>query len=284
MSNMKKKIVQLRKKANKIRRLIIEMLSKAGSGHPGGSLSSTEIVTCLFFEVMRYNSEDPDWPERDRFHLSKGHCCPVIYAALALAGHFDMGKLWNLRKIDSLLQGHPDWRIPGIEIGSGSLGQGLSVALGMGLAGKLDKKDWRVYCLMGDGEIQEGNIWEAAMAAAHFKVDNLCGIVDYNRFQIDGHIEEIMGLEPLVNKWESFGWHTHQCDGHNIEELLEAFAEAKTVKQKPTVIIANTVKGKGVSFMEHVVDFHGRAPNNKEREIALAELEEIEKLMEEKDE
>lgn len=272
---MEKRIKNLKKKANSIRKLIIKMLSKAGSGHPGGSLSSTEITTCLYFDVMRHKPNDPKWPDRDRFHLSKGHCCPAVYATLSLAGYFPEKELWSLRKAGALLQGHPDKRTPGIEVASGSLGQGLSVALGMALAGKMDKKDYRVYCLMGDGEIQEGNIWEAAMAAAQFKADNLCGIVDYNHFQIDGRTDEVMNLEPLLNKWESFGWHVIQCEGHNIEELLEAFEEAKSVKLKPTVIIAHTVKGKGVSFMEHVVDFHGRAPTEKETEIALRELDEI---------
>ncbi|MDD5584690.1 MAG: transketolase [Candidatus Omnitrophica bacterium] len=280
---MERKIPYLKNKATEIRRLIIEMLAKAASGHPGGSLSSADIIACLYFEVMRHNPKEPRWPDRDRFHLSKGHCCPALYAALSLCGYFPKDELWKLRKINSLLQGHPDKRIPGIEVASGSLGQGLSVALGMALAARLDEKDYRVYCLMGDGEIQEGNIWEAAMAAAHYKVDNLCGIVDYNHFQIDGRIEEIMNLEPLANKWEAFGWHVIQCDGHNIKELLEAFAKAKTMKLKPTVIIANTVKGKGVSFMEHVVDFHGRAPSEKEREIALKELEAIEKAEKQKE-
>jgi transketolase len=274
---MEKKYHFLRTKANSLRKIIIEMLAKAKSGHPGGSLSSTEIITCLYFEVLKHDPKNPQWPDRDRFHLSKGHCCPALYAALALSGYFPLKELDNLRKLGSLLQGHPDRRTPGIEVASGSLGQGLSVSLGMALAAKIDLKNYRVYCLMGDGESQEGNIWEAAMAAAHFKLDNLCGIVDYNHFQIDGRTEEIMNLEPLMNKWESFGWHVIQCDGHNVEELLEAFAEAKTVKLKPTVIIAHTVKGKGISFMEHVVDFHGRSPTEKEKEIALRELEEIEK-------
>ncbi|MCD6540119.1 MAG: transketolase [Candidatus Omnitrophica bacterium] len=272
------KIKFLKKKANQIRKLIIKMLSQAGSGHPGGSLSCVEIITCLYFGVMRHNPKDPNWSERDRFHLSKGHACPAWYSALSLVGYFEEEHLFTLRRLGSILQGHPDRRTPGVEVASGSLGQGLSVALGMSLALKLDKKDSRVYCLMGDGEIQEGNIWEAAMASAHFKVDNLCGIVDYNRFQIDGRIEKIMDIEPLVSKWESFGWHVIQVDGHNIEELLEAFEEAKQIKGKPTVIIAHTVKGKGVSFMEHVVDFHGRAPTKEEEKIALKELEDLENL------
>lgn len=271
------KIKFLRNKAIEIRKLIIEMLAKAGSGHPGGSLSSADIITCLFFAVMRHNVKDPSWSERDRFHLSKGHCCPVLYAALSLCGYFDKKELGNLRKLGSILQGHPDRHTPGIEVASGSLGQGLSVALGMALAARIDGKDYRVYCLMGDGEIQEGNVWEAAMAAAHYKLDNLCAVIDYNRFQIDGRTEVIMGLEPIVNKWEAFGWHVIECDGHNIAELLEAFEKAKKVKSKPTMIIAHTVKGKGVSFMEHVLDFHGRAPTEQEKEIALAELESLEK-------
>ena len=274
---MEKNIKLLKSKANTIRKLIIKMLAEAKSGHPGGSLSSAEIVTCLYFEVLNHRPKDPEWPDRDRFHLSKGHCCPAVYAALALCGYFSVDKLMALRKLNSMLQGHPDRRTPGIDVASGSLGQGLSVALGIALASKIDRKKNRVYCLMGDGEIQEGNIWEAAMAAAHFKLDNLCGIVDYNRFQIDGRVEEVMNLEPLVNKWESFGWHVIQSDGHNIEELLEAFQKAKTVKLKPAVIIAHTVKGKGISFMEHVVDFHGRAPTEKETEVALKELEDIER-------
>jgi transketolase len=276
MNSENQKTKSLKKKANSIRKLIIDMLSKAKSGHPGGSLSAVEIITCLYFEVMRHDPKNPALKERDRFHLSKGHACPCLYAALSEAGYFDKKHLSTLRKLGSLLQGHPDRRTPGIEVASGSLGQGLSVALGMSLSLRLDKSDSRVYCLMGDGEIQEGNVWEAAMAAVHFRVDNLCAIVDYNRFQIDGRIEDIMNLEPLVNKWESFGWHVIQADGHNIDDLLEAFYEAKTIKGKPTVVIAHTVKGKGVSFMEHVVDFHGRAPTDEETKVALKELEEIE--------
>ena len=270
---MKKKINLLKDKANTIRKLIVEMLAEAKSGHPGGSLSAAEIIACLYFEVMRHDPKNPDSPGRDKFHLSKGHCCPAIYSGLALSGYFSVEEVMKLRKIGCLLQGHPDRGTPGIEVASGSLGQGLSVACGMSIAAKIDKRDTRVYCLMGDGELQEGNIWEAAMSAAHFKLDNLCGIVDHNGFQIDGRTEEIMNLAPLVDKWKSFGWHVIQCDGHSIEELLKAFEEARTINQKPTVIIAQTVKGKGVSFMEHVVDFHGRAPTQEEKNIALAELE-----------
>lgn len=272
---MKQRIKNIKNKANEMRKLIIEMLARAKSGHPGGSLSSTEIIACLYFDILRHDPKNPDWPQRDKFHLSKGHCCPALYAALVLSGYVSREELWSLRRLGAMLQGHSDRRVPGIEMGSGSLGQGLSVALGMALAAKLDKINSRVYCLMGDGENQEGNIWEAAMAAAHFKLDNLCGIVDYNHFQIDGRTDDIMNLEPLNKKWESFGWHVVQCDGHNVQELLDGFGEAKTVKKKPTILIAHTVKGKGISFMEHVVDFHGRAPTEKEKEIGLKELEEI---------
>jgi len=277
MARPEEKIKLLKSKANQMRKLIVRMLAKAASGHPGGSLSSADIIAALYFSVMRHDPRDPCWGDRDRFHLSKGHCCPALYAALSLCGYFPEEKLLTLRALGSMLQGHPDRKVPGVEVASGSLGQGLSISVGMSLAAKMDKKDWRVYCLMGDGELQEGNIWEAAMSAAHFKLDNLCGIVDFNRFQIDGRTEAVMNLEPLVNKWEAFGWHVMECDGHNIEELLGAFDKAKFIKLKPTVIIAHTVKGKGVSFMEHVVDFHGRAPTEQERDIALAELADIEK-------
>lgn len=268
-----KEIKLLKDKAKQIRRLIIKMLAQAGSGHPGGSLSAADIITCLYFKVMRYNPREPNWPERDRFHMSKGHCCPALYAALTEAGYFPLEHLWTLRKLGSLLQGHPDRRTPGVEVASGSLGQGLSVALGMALSCRIDKQNYRVYCLMGDGEIQEGNIWEAAMACAHYKCDQLCAVLDYNGFQIDGCIKEIMNLEPLVDKWRSFGWHTIEIDGHNIKEILNALEEAKTIKGKPSIIIAHTIKGKGVSFMENVLDFHGRAPTKEEAEKALKELE-----------
>jgi transketolase len=267
------KIKELEEKARQIRRLIIQMLAQAGSGHPGGSLSSTDLITVLFFQVLRHKPNDPEWPDRDRFHLSKGHCCPLWYAELASAGYFPQEKLLTLRRMGSMLQGHPDRRTPGVNVASGSLGQGLSVALGMSLAARIDKKDYRVYVLMGDGEIQEGNIWEAAMAAAHFKCDNLCAILDYNGFQIDGKVKDIMNLEPIAAKWQAFGWQTIEIDGHNIKEILAAYDQAKTVKGKPTIIIARTIKGKGVSFMENVVDFHGRSPTKEETEKALKELE-----------
>ena len=272
MKQRKLSVEQLTKKAKKIRRLIVKMLAQAGSGHPGGSLSSTDVVTCLYFSVMRHKPNNPAWPGRDRFHLSKGHCCPLWYAVLAECGYFSEKELWKLRKVGSILQGHPDWRTPGVDVASGSLGQGLSVSLGMALAARLDRRNYRVYCLMGDGEIQEGQIWEAAMAAAHYKADNLCAVVDYNGYQIDGKVSEVMGLEPLARKWQAFGWQALAIDGHNIKEILAAFKTAQELKGKPTVIIARTTKGKGVSFMENVVDFHGRAPSAEEAKQALEEL------------
>lgn len=277
---MSERIKNLEKTARGIRRAIIQMLTLAGSGHPGGSLSAADLVTCLYFgrypngrPIMRYRPKQPDWPQRDRMHFSKGHCCPLWYAVLSLAGYFPAGELKTLRRLGSMLQGHPDRRTPGVEVASGSLGQGLSVGVGMGLAAKIDKKDYRVYVLLGDGEIQEGNIWEAAMAAAHYKCNNLCAILDYNRYQIDGKVEEIMRIEPLADKWRAFGWKVIEIDGHAIGEILCAYEQARQHKASPTIIIAHTVKGKGVSFMENVVDFHGRAPTAEEAKIALKELE-----------
>jgi transketolase len=272
MSFSTEQIKELEEKAKKIRRLIIQMLTRAGSGHPGGSLSSTDLLTCLYFAKLRHRPKNPDWPDRDRFHMSKGHCCPLWYAILAESGYFKEDELWTLRQLGSMLQGHPDWRTPGVDIASGSLGQGLSVALGMALAGRLDNRDYRVFCLIGDGEIQEGQIWEAAMAASHYKCDNLCAILDYNRYQIDGKISEIMSLQPLVDKWQAFGWHTIEIDGHDLRQILGAFDQAEKVKGKPSILIARTIKGKGVSFMENVVDFHGRAPTPEEGKKALEEL------------
>ncbi len=267
-----KKIRELEKKARQVRLMIVEMLARAGSGHPGGSLSSTDILTALYFSVMRHRSSDPDWPDRDRFHLSKGHCCPALYAVLALQGYFPKEELTRLRKLGSILQGHPDRHTPGIDVCSGSLGQGLSVALGMSLAARVSGMDYRTYCLLGDGEIQEGNIWEAAMAAAHYHCDNLCAILDYNGFQIDGRVADVMGLEPLVDKWRAFGWHVFAIDGHNMAAIIRALEAAKKVMERPTIIIAKTIKGKGVSFMENVVDFHGRAPKKDETILAIKEL------------
>lgn len=248
------------------------MLEIAGSGHPGGSLSAADILTCLFFNVMRHKPKEPQWPDRDRFHMSKGHCCPIWYAILADLGYFPKKELDSLRSLGALLQGHPDPNIPGVDVASGSLGQGLSVSMGMAIAGKMDNKDYRVYCLLGDGEIQEGNVWEAAMACSHFKCDNLCAILDHNGFQIDGRVEDVMKIEPIADKWKAFGWEVLGINGHNINEILNAFEQAKKIKNKPTIIIAKTIKGKDVSFMENVVDFHGRAPTQEEAAIAFKEL------------
>ncbi|MFA5092685.1 MAG: transketolase [Candidatus Omnitrophota bacterium] len=272
MANKQLTVQELETKAKETRRLIIQMLAKAGSGHPGGSLSATDLITALYFNVLRFNPADPLWPDRDRFHMSKGHCCPLWYAILAQVGYFPQEKLFTLRQLGSMLQGHPDRKTPGVESASGSLGQGLSVALGMSLAAKMDQKDYRVYCLLGDGEIQEGSVWEAAMACGHFKCDNLCAILDSNGCQIDGKCADVMGLEPLAAKWEAFGWKVIEINGHDMLQILAAYEQAKTIKNKPTIIIARTIKGKGVSFMEGVVGFHGKAPTQEEAQKALKEL------------
>ncbi len=265
---------ELEKKANQIRRDIVLMLLESGSGHPGGSLSSTEIMVALYFSVLKHNPENPDWVMRDRFILSKGHSCPVHYACLARAGYFSEEELFTLRKLGSRLQGHPgkDRKLPGIEVSSGSLGQGLSIAVGNALGIKLDNQGQRVYCLMGDGELNEGQVWEAAMAAAHYRLNNLCAIVDNNGLQIDGCLKDVMNIEPLREKWNSFGWHTVEIDGHNMQEVLNAFKTAEKEKNKPTAIIAHTIKGKGISFMENVVGWHGKAPNKEQADQALKEL------------
>ncbi len=268
------RLQRLQAQAKVIRRDIVSMLGKAGSGHPGGSLSAADIVTALYFEVMNINPKDPEWPDRDRFVLSKGHAAPVLYAALAERGYFDRAELDTLRKLGSKLQGHPDMKkLPGVEMSTGSLGQGMSAACGMAMAGKVDKKDYRVYVLVGDGEIQEGQIWEAAMAAAHYKLDNLTVFLDHNKMQIDGRIEDVMSPEPVEDKWRAFGWHVITIDGHDMGQILKAVEEAKQTKRKPTVIVAQTVKGKGVSFMENQVGWHGKAPSAEEVEKALSELE-----------
>jgi transketolase len=265
---------ELKAVAKRLRRHIINMTGKAGSGHPGGSLSSADIVTALYWKVMRHKPADPQWIDRDRFILSKGHAAPLLYAVLAECGYFPVTELTTLRQMDSRLQGHADrTATPGVEMSSGSLGQGLSFAIGVALAGRLNSQSYRVYALLGDGECDEGQVWEAAMAAAHFKVDNLVAIVDNNGLQIDGWNCDVMNLEPLNKKWEAFGWHVIEVDGHDFTQLLDAFEQAKSIKGQPTVIIAHTVKGKGVSFMENNVDFHGKAPSATEVKIALKELE-----------
>ncbi|BAF60931.1 transketolase, N-terminal subunit [Pelotomaculum thermopropionicum SI] len=268
------KIEELKKKAKEIRIHIIKMLCEAGSGHPGGSLSAADIVTALYFHELRLDPSRPDWPDRDRFVLSKGHAAPVLYAALAERGFFPVQELMTLRRFGSRLQGHPDMRkLPGVEMSTGSLGQGLSAANGMALAAKIDKKDYRVYVLLGDGEVQEGQVWEAAMSAAHYKLDNVTAFLDHNGFQIDGPVREVMSPEPLAEKWRAFGWHVISIDGHDFKQILAALDEARAVKGKPVMIVAETVKGKGVSFMEHQVGWHGVAPKPGEAERALAELE-----------
>jgi len=260
--------------AKRLRRHIITMTGRAGSGHPGGSLSAVEIVTTLYFRVLRHKPQDPRWGDRDRFILSKGHAAPVLYATLAECGYFPVDELVTLRQLDSRLQGHTDRVVtPGVEMSAGALGQGLSFAIGVALAGRLNSQDYRVYVLLGDGECDEGQIWEAAMAAAHYKLDNLVAIVDNNGQQIDGWNRDVMSLDPFNKKWQAFGWHVIEVDGHNFTRLITAFDRAKLVKGKPTVIIAHTIKGKGVSFMENNPDFHGKAPNAEEVEIALKELE-----------
>ena len=257
----------------RLRRDIVTMIGKAGSGHPGGSLSAVEIVVTLYWKILRHMPTNPAWKDRDRFILSKGHAAPVLYAALAECGYFPKSELDTLRKIDSHLQGHADrTSTPGVEMSSGSLGQGLSFAVGAALAGQLDKQSWRVYALLSDGECDEGQTWESAMSAAMFKVDNLTAIVDNNGIQLSGFTKDIMNIDPLNKKFDSFGWHVIEIDGHDLHKLLDAFKKAKEIKGKPTVIIAHTVKGKGVSFMENNVDFHGKAPNAEQLEKALKEL------------
>lgn len=264
----------LKKQAKIVRIEILKMLTEAGSGHTGGSLSAADIVTALYFYKMRHNPKDTKWRERDRFILSKGHAAPLLYAALALSGYFDKALLKTLRKIGSPLQGHPCSKIlPGVEISTGSLGQGLSIANGIAIGLKMDGLNSRVYCLLGDGETQEGQVWEAAMSAAHYKLDNMCAIIDNNGLQIDGHCHDVMTIEPIVGKWAAFGWHVIDIDGHDMEAILDAFDEAETVKGKPTMIVARTVKGKGVSFFEGKVQYHGIAPTSEELEKALKELE-----------
>ena len=260
--------------AKRVRRHIISMTGRAGSGHPGGSLSAVEIVTTLYFHVMRHNPQDPRWPDRDRFILSKGHAAPVLYATLAECGYIPVEELSTLRQMDSRLQGHTDSNLtPGVEMSAGSLGQGLSFSIGAAIAARLNSQQHTVYVLLGDGECDEGQVWEAAMSANHFKLDNLVAIVDRNEQQIDGWTCDVMDLEPFGSKWQSFGWHVIEVDGHDFAQLIEAFEKAKSVKGQPAVIIAHTTKGKGVSFMENNPDFHGRAPNAEQVELALKELQ-----------
>jgi transketolase len=268
-------VVRLREIAARLRIDIIEMLAAAGSGHPGGSLSAIDIITCLFFSQMRHDPKHPDWPQRDRFVLSKGHAVPALYAVLAEAGYFPRQELMTLRRLNSRLQGHPvNTALPAIEACTGSLGQGLSVAQGMALAAKLSGDQFHVYCMIGDGESQEGQIWEAAMSAPKFKLDTLTVILDHNDGQIDGHVREVMNIEPVGAKWRAFNWNVLEIDGHDAEQIMGALEQAKAHRGRPTLIWAHTVKGKGVSFMENNVAWHGMAPNAEQTAKALAELRE----------
>lgn len=264
---------QMIEKTRQLRISILKMLNKAGSGHPGGSLSAIDIIAVLYYNVMRHDPKNPKWKERDRFILSKGHICPAQYAVLADLGYFDVEELNHLREYGYSLQGHPAMeRTPGLDCSSGSLGQGLSIATGIALAARMNGEDYRTYCLMGDGEIQEGQIWEAAMAAGHHKLDNLCAVVDLNGLQIDGKTDDVMTLNPCTDKWAAFNWNVIEVDGHDVAAVEKAFKQAASFKGKPTVLIAHTVKGKGVSFMENNPSWHGMAPNKEQLEAALAEL------------
>jgi len=267
--------------AVKIRKHVIEMLYRAKSGHPGGSLSAVEAIVALYFHHMRHTPKDPCDPNRDRFVLSKGHAAPTLYAALAECGYFDVKELQLLRQINCMLQGHPVCRyIPGVEASTGSLGHGLSFALGIALAGKLDKKDYRVYVMVGDGETDEGQIWEAATSASHYKLDNLTALIDRNFLQIDGSTEDVLRLESVRDRWSSFGWYVLEVDGHDIGKIIDALLTANEQKNQPTMIILNTVKGKGVSFMENNIDFHGVPPNEIEYKLAMKELDGTQKALE----
>ncbi|MBK8479781.1 MAG: transketolase [Proteobacteria bacterium] len=263
----------LEAKAPRYRVDIVEMIAAAGSGHPGGSLSLIDLISTLYHHALRQRPDEPLWLDRDRLVLSKGHGVPAQYAVMADLGYFPREMLWTLRQLGSPLQGHPcrTW-LPGIEASTGSLGQGLSVAQGIALAGKLDKSAWRVYCVMGDGETQEGQVWEAALSAAKFKLDNLTVILDFNKLQIDGFTRDVMNLEPLADKWRAFGWHVITIDGHNYRQIIAALDQARQVQGRPTYIIAHTIKGKGVSFMEERASWHGVAPTRDEADRAIGEL------------
>lgn len=269
-------VAELENIANKLRLHVVEMTYAAGSGHPGGSLSAADLMAALYFRVLRHDPKNPQWEDRDRFVLSKGHVAPVLYAALAESGYFPVEDLITLRKLGSKLQGHPvRGKVPGVEMSTGSLGQGISMACGIALAGKMDGKDYKTYCLLGDGELQSGQVWEAAMFAGHYKLSNLIAIVDRNNLQISGNTEEVMGLEPLTEKWKAFGWNVINIKGHNMRQVVEALEKARANVTRPTVIIMKTVKGQGVSFMENNPDFHGKACNAEEYEQAVKELKEV---------
>ena len=259
--------------ANIIRKDIVSMICKSKSGHPGGSLSAVEILTALYFDQMNIDPTNPKMEDRDRFVLSKGHAAPALYATLSERGYFDKEELNHLRQIGSMLQGHPDMKkIPGVEMSTGSLGQGFSVACGMAMAAKLDNAPWNVYALLGDGEVQEGIIWEAAMSAAHYKLDNMIAFLDYNGLQIDGDVESVMNINPIEDKFKTFGWNVITIDGHDFDQIFAALDMAKDTVDKPTMIIAKTIKGKGVSFMENQASWHGSAPSEEQLQQALSEL------------
>jgi len=269
------KLTELQEKAALVRQDIIREVYSAKSGHPGGSLSAADVLTALYFEVMNIDPKNPNMENRDKFVLSKGHAAPALYACLAERGYFPKEELTTLRQIGSRLQGHPSMKkLEGIEMSTGSLGQGISAAVGMAIAGKLDKSPARVYALLGDGELQEGMVWEAAMAAGHYGLDNLCAVVDHNGLQIDGANDDVMRVNPIADKFKAFGWNVIAIDGHDMEQILKAFADAKDVKNagRPTVIVAETVKGKGVSFMENQAGWHGKAPNDEQAAQAMTEL------------
>lgn len=271
---MSQEIQRLQSICAAVRKDIVDMVHRAGSGHPGGSLSAVELLVGLYFSKLRHDPLNSGWDMRDRFFLSKGHACPVLYSVLARAGYFPAEELGTLRKLGSNLQGHPNMhKLNGLESSSGSLGQALSIANGAALAAKMDKKDIRVYCLMGDGELDEGQVWEAAMTAAQHKLNNVCAIVDFNKLQLDGSLESIKNLEPLTDKWKAFNWNVIEIDGHDMEQVLAAYDQAAACTDKPSVIVAHTVKGKGVSFMENKAEWHGKAPNKEELELALEEIE-----------
>ncbi|HOY31137.1 MAG TPA: transketolase [Bacteroidales bacterium] len=267
-------IEELKKISFNIRKDILLSLAEAGSGHTGASLGLADVFTCLYFAVMNHNPQDPSWPKRDRLVLSIGHVAPVLYAALAHAGYFPKEELMTLRKLGSRLQGHPgrDHGLPGIELSAGSLGQGLSVSAGMAIAARYNNENHRIYCVMGDGELQEGSVWEAAMSAAHHKLDNICVIVDRNKLQIDGKTSDVMELEPLGDKWRSFGWQVCECNGNNHEEILSAFDTTQELNFKPKIILAHTLMGKGVSTVENDYRWHGKAPSKEEAQRFIAML------------
>lgn len=271
---MEKSLKSLEDIAKTLRSDIVKMITESASGHPGGSLSSVEIITTLYFNEMNVDINNPKDPNRDRFVLSKGHAAPVLYAALAEKGFFNKEELMKLRKIGAMLQGHPNMNyIPGVDMSTGSLGQGISAAVGMAIAGKIDKKDYRVFTLLGDGELEEGQVWEAAMSAAHYKLDNLTAFVDYNGLQIDGETEKVMNPNPIADKFEAFGWNViFVKDGNDLNQIKSAVESAKEFKGKPTMIVCKTVKGKGVSFMENEAGWHGTAPSKEQCEIALREI------------